>query len=53
MSVCQIDPDTGWCRGCRRTLEEIAGWPTYCVGEKRVVLARIARRRAVTSDASD
>lgn len=26
--VCQIDPATGWCRGCGRTLDEIAGWST-------------------------
>jgi uncharacterized protein len=25
ISVCSIDP-RGWCRGCYRTLGEIAGW---------------------------
>jgi predicted Fe-S protein YdhL (DUF1289 family) len=25
-SVCAIDPDSGYCIGCFRTLDEIAGW---------------------------
>lgn len=53
MGVCQIEPATGWCRGCRRTLDEIASWPTYTFEEKRAVLARIARRRAASGHASD
>jgi len=24
--VCAIDPDSGYCVGCFRTLDEIAGW---------------------------
>ncbi|MDX1488215.1 MAG: DUF1289 domain-containing protein [Acidiferrobacterales bacterium] len=53
MGVCQLDPVTGWCRGCHRTLDEIAGWPTYSIDEKRVVLARIAQRRGGSGNASD
>jgi predicted Fe-S protein YdhL (DUF1289 family) len=53
MGVCQIDPDKGWCRGCRRTLDEIAGWPTYSFEQKRAVLARIARRRGNSDDVGD
>lgn len=26
VSVCRIDPRTGWCEGCRRTVDEIAAW---------------------------
>ena len=25
-SVCTIDPATGWCAGCLRTIDEIAAW---------------------------
>jgi predicted Fe-S protein YdhL (DUF1289 family) len=43
--VCRIDAITGWCRGCQRTLEEIADWPMLRVDEKRAVLAALERRR--------
>jgi predicted Fe-S protein YdhL (DUF1289 family) len=46
MGVCQLDPVSGWCRGCYRTLGEIAGWPTYTKDEKRAVFQRIEQRRA-------
>ncbi|TSE29802.1 DUF1289 domain-containing protein [Tepidimonas charontis] len=26
VGVCRIDPATGWCAGCWRTLDEIAAW---------------------------
>jgi uncharacterized protein len=26
ISVCRMDVDTGWCRGCYRTIEEIIAW---------------------------
>jgi hypothetical protein len=53
MGVCQLDPATGWCRGCWRTLEEIAGWPTYALDEKRTVFERIEQRRAAADAAND
>ncbi len=43
-SVCRIDPASGFCLGCKRTLEEIADWPMLTAGEKRVVLAALDRR---------
>lgn len=45
-SVCQLDPATGWCRGCLRTIEEIAGWPRFSPKEKHRIVATIAVRRA-------
>lgn len=47
VGVCRMDPGQGWCAGCFRTLEEIAGWSRYEAATKRVVLRRIAKRRAV------
>jgi predicted Fe-S protein YdhL (DUF1289 family) len=44
--TCRIDDATGWCRGCKRTLEEIADWPMLTPREKREVLARLAGRGA-------
>lgn len=29
VAVCQIDPKTGWCLGCYRTLPEIAKWGKF------------------------
>jgi predicted Fe-S protein YdhL (DUF1289 family) len=47
ISVCAIDPRTGLCAGCFRSLDEIAGWITLSNDEKRAVVAALpARRRA-------
>jgi predicted Fe-S protein YdhL (DUF1289 family) len=48
VDVCRIHPATGFCRGCRRTLEEIAGWSAFSAAEKREVLARIEARQGVS-----
>ena len=42
--VCRIEPTTGWCEGCMRTLREIADWPMLRVSEKRAILAELANR---------
>lgn len=42
--VCTLDPDTGWCRGCGRTLAEIGDWPYAGEAEKRAILARLPER---------
>ncbi len=45
VNVCALHPITGWCLGCYRTLEEIAGWRDFSADEKRAVLAHLASRR--------
>jgi predicted Fe-S protein YdhL (DUF1289 family) len=45
ISVCAIDPRTGLCEGCFRTLDEIAGWIAFSNDEKRAVLAALPERR--------
>jgi predicted Fe-S protein YdhL (DUF1289 family) len=53
-SVCAIDPVTGLCVGCLRTLDEIAGWSVYDDEAKRAVWAELAVRRAgVAAGAND
>jgi predicted Fe-S protein YdhL (DUF1289 family) len=42
--VCRLDPATGYCAGCRRTVEEIAGWLDKSGEEKRAILTRVASR---------
>jgi predicted Fe-S protein YdhL (DUF1289 family) len=43
-SICRIDPRTGWCEGCKRTLNEIADWPMLKPAEKRAILAQLPGR---------
>lgn len=43
--VCRIDPRTGWCEGCQRSLDEIANWSTMSEREKRAVSEALAPRR--------
>ena len=45
IQVCRIDPTSGVCRGCLRTLDEIAGWSDSTSAEKRAVLDRVYERR--------
>ena len=40
-----MDPQSNVCRGCLRTLDEIAGWSAYSDDEKREVLALVRERR--------
>jgi uncharacterized protein len=45
VSICTMDPTTGLCSGCLRTIDEIAGWSRYSNSEKRAVWQLIAARR--------
>jgi predicted Fe-S protein YdhL (DUF1289 family) len=44
INICRIDPDTGRCAGCRRTLDEIAAWSRADDTAKRAIWARLAER---------
>ena len=46
INVCRMNPDTGLCEGCLRTLAEIAAWSRMSADEKRAVLAQLAGRGA-------
>jgi predicted Fe-S protein YdhL (DUF1289 family) len=46
VSICVIDPPTGLCAGCFRTLDEIAGWIDLSAAGRRAVVAEAAVRRA-------
>ncbi|HEX6635882.1 MAG TPA: DUF1289 domain-containing protein [Usitatibacter sp.] len=43
--VCTVDPATGLCIGCLRTLDEIAAWGGMTNAERRAVLEALAERR--------
>jgi predicted Fe-S protein YdhL (DUF1289 family) len=46
INVCSLDPASGLCRGCLRTLQEIADWLEMTPDEKRATLRTLALRRA-------
>jgi predicted Fe-S protein YdhL (DUF1289 family) len=46
IGVCRMDPATGWCAGCLRTLDEIAAWATLDDPARRCVWRLLAERRA-------
>lgn len=47
ISVCTMEFSSGLCRGCLRTLDEIADWSTMSDADKRAVWARIEARANV------
>lgn len=54
VSVCVVDPATGWCEGCFRTLAEIGAWSRLSVAERdRVLLLLPMRRRASRPPATE
>ena len=40
-----MNPFNGLCRGCARTLDEIAGWLDYSAAEKLAVLEKLEERQ--------
>lgn len=45
VNVCQMHPETNYCVGCLRTMDEIADWLDMRNEEKFEVLERIERRK--------
>ncbi len=46
LKLCQMDPQTEQCAGCRRTLAEIAAWGSMSDAERQVVMEDLPRRTA-------
>ncbi len=42
--VCSIDMKTGFCFGCGRTRDEIAGWIDYSDAERQSIMDMLAAR---------
>ncbi|HZQ74321.1 MAG TPA: DUF1289 domain-containing protein [Burkholderiales bacterium] len=45
INVCLMDPDRGLCRGCLRTLDEIAAWGAMTESDQARVLKELVLRR--------
>jgi len=50
INVCRMDPVTGLCEGCWRTLDEIARWAQTSDEDRRRILTWVAKRRKETAD---
>jgi predicted Fe-S protein YdhL (DUF1289 family) len=46
--VCTIDPRSGLCRGCGRTLDEIAQWGSLGETERRRIMAELPQRHGMS-----
>ena len=44
ISVCRMDPATGLCEGCFRTLDEIVAWGAASPVQKRAIWQALAQR---------
>jgi len=44
VGICALDPATRLCRGCKRTLEEIAGWISMSDDQRLAVIAALPAR---------
>lgn len=45
-NVCRMHAPTGFCEGCARTIDEIAGWSRADDTARLAILARLPERRA-------
>jgi uncharacterized protein len=50
VAICVLDPASGYCRGCWRTIDEISRWLQLSREEKRRVLAALPARRQQSQD---
>jgi predicted Fe-S protein YdhL (DUF1289 family) len=51
LGICLMDPQTRMCRGCLRTIDEVRSWYDASAADKRVILERLAARRAAAERA--
>lgn len=45
INICRMSPDTGWCEGCQRTIDEITRWSRTSDDDRRAILAAVTERR--------
>lgn len=46
VAVCAIDPKSGFCMGCYRTMKEIAGWGRMTEDERKAMQPVLDARKA-------
>ena len=45
VGICRLDPDSGFCQGCHRTIAEISGWPRMDAPARLALLDELDERR--------
>jgi predicted Fe-S protein YdhL (DUF1289 family) len=45
VDICEIDRTSGLCRGCGRTIDEIANWASMSSAERRRIINELAGRK--------
>jgi predicted Fe-S protein YdhL (DUF1289 family) len=50
VEICQLDPSSGMCLGCFRTMDEIASWIELTDIEKQSVLLNAQKRKSEAFD---
>ena len=45
IGICMLDQKTGYCLGCRRTIEEIGRWAMMDDAQRRAVLDKLPARK--------
>lgn len=53
ISICLLDPVSGYCRGCKRTIEEVAGWTSMSEAERARVMALLPARQLAPAEEFD
>jgi uncharacterized protein len=48
IKVCVIDPANGLCKGCGRSLDEIARWGSMSDAERRRIMSGLKERMVVS-----
>jgi hypothetical protein len=46
IDICEIDRESGLCRGCGRSIAEISNWASMTSAERRRIMAELAGRKA-------
>jgi predicted Fe-S protein YdhL (DUF1289 family) len=46
IGICKIDKDSGLCKGCLRSKQEIKNWKTLAKSERRAIIEAIPLRKA-------
>ena len=52
INICELDPATGWCRGCGRTIDEITRWGSTDPADRAEVMAELPGRMRKLGDPS-
>jgi uncharacterized protein len=47
IDICTIDEANGLCKGCYRTIDEIAGWASMTAEQHRAIMAVLPKRQPV------